>query len=410
MFLLPSAVRILSLATLLLATIHTTLTAQNTVLHGVKDYVDNRLMVVDNPNSVPSGLLVVNKRTAAHTGENMVHEPADQSTFHSSGTPTGPLRETTWRDMLPHTAEGSYYNEFWSYHFFLQDDLHLHMTFSLANFGNLKSAVSGGKLFVSNFKGNNYHVAREYPMEQLIIDEEQGLIRLHPERDIYLQGRLPHSHRVHFSTEKHGVSYEVDLHFSDIYTGHTWGDGIFDVEGDHMGVFIHIPKSRVHGTVSINRQTIEVEGTAYMDHTFQTDLSSKVVSKAFRYIWHEHDAYRVGYYLIPRNRSAMPVIGMGLSGNSSESQLHKPVSVRVESTSRLGGNEIPEQIRIDYASGEYYTLGRTRDFQNVSFLEEIGGLRRRLLRGFLGGEIVEYVGTGTIDGLRPVNYSFQIVH
>lgn len=380
MFLLPSATRILSVIALLSVAIYTPLAAQDSSL---KD---------------PA-------RNAYSTLIEAEHALSDRS-----GTPAGSLRETTWRDMLPHTAQGSYYNEFWSYHFFLQDDLHLHMTFSLANFGSLKSAVSGGKLFVSNFNGNNYHVAREYPQEQLIIDESQGRMRLHPERDIFLEGRLPDSHRVYFATEKHGVSYHIDLHLTDIHQGHTWGDGIFHVEGDRMGIFVHIPKARVQGTVTINNQTLEVEGTAYMDHTFQTDLSSKVVSKAFRYVWHGDNEFRAGYYLVPRNRSATPVIGIGLSGNGSGIQLHKPVSVSVERTSRLGGNDIPQHIRIDYASGEYYTLERSRDFQHVSFLEEISGLRRRLVRGFLGGEIVEYVGTGFINGSRPVNYSFQMVH
>ncbi len=320
------------------------------------------------------------------------------------------LRHTQWTDMLPHTLEGDYYNEFWSYHIFLEGDLHLHVTFSLANFGSFKSPVSGGKLFVSNFKGSNYHVAREYDLDHLIVDEAQNKIRLHPGRDIYLTGRLPDEHHIYFKTSKDGVSYLVDLDFYDIDQGYTWGDGIFRLENEEMGLFMHIPRASVNATVAINDDTLEVSGTAYMDHTFQTNLSSKVVDKGFRHIAHTGSGYQAGYYLIPKRRSKTGVIGFAITKDNSPVTLEKPEQITVIDSDRIGGRSVPRYVEIVYQSGNRRVLSRKVDFQHVSFLEEIGGIRRRLVRSFLGGEVIEYVGTGIIDGDTPVNYNFFLVH
>ena len=353
-------------------------------------------------------MLVISLISDTAHGQARPETPADAA--FSTDNPEGELRKTDWWDMLPHTKSGSYYNEFWAYHVFLEDDLHLHITFSLANFGSMKSAVSGGRLFVSNFDGENYNVAREFDLDYFLIDEEQYKIRLHTGRDIYFEGKLPERHRVYFKTEKDGVSYLIDLDFDDIHPGYTWGDGIFSIGDDDMGMFIHIPRASVSGTVSINDKSKTVRGTAYMDHTYQTDLSSKMVDKGFRHISHDGNGFDVGYYMVPENRSRSGVVGMALRNSASATDLEKPESLNIESTSSLGGNSVPKSFRIMYESGNNRTFERTEHFQHVSFLEEVSGIRKRLVRRFLGGEIIEYVGKGRIDGEMPVNYNIQMVH
>lgn len=320
------------------------------------------------------------------------------------------LRKTVWEDMLPHTRSGNYYNEFWVYHVFLENDLQLHITFSLANFGRFKSAVSGGKLFVSNFNDKNYSVAREFDQDRMVIEEDQHKISLTSDSDIYFKGDLPNNHEVHFKATKGGVSYLVDLQFSDIHPGYTLGDGIFRVDGDDMGIFIHMPKASVRGTVAINEDTLSVSGTAYMDHTYQTDLSSKVVDKGFRHISHTENGFNSGYYLIPKDKSEHNVIGIGLKNNGSGTMLKKPYDIRILESSRVDGKTIPGEFEITYNSGEKQTFKRTHDFQSVSFLAEVGRLQRRIVRAVLGGEVVEYVGKGVINDQTPANYNFLIVH
>ncbi|MBP3192379.1 hypothetical protein [Natronogracilivirga saccharolytica] len=353
-------------------------------------------------------MLVISFISDTAIGQARPETPAEAD--FSTDNPEGELRKTDWSDMLPHTKSGSYYNEFWTYHVFLEDDLHLHITFSLANFGSMKSAVSGGRLFVSNFDGENYNVAREFDLDYFFIDDEQHKIRLHTGRDIYFEGKLPERHRVYFKTEKDGVSYLIDLDFDDIHPGYTWGDGIFRIGDDDMGMFIHIPRASVSGTVTINDKSKTVQGTAYMDHTYQTDLSSKMVDKGFRHISHVGNGFDVGYYMIPKKRSQAGVVGLALRNSASSVHLEKPKSLKIESTSRLGGNSVPKSFKIEYESGNTHIFERTEHFQHVSFLEELSGIRKRLVRRFLGGEIIEYVGKGRIDGEMPVNYNIQMVH
>lgn len=326
------------------------------------------------------------------------------------GMPEGDLRQTGWADMLPHTMSGDYYNEFWSYHIFLENDLHLHLTFSLANFGSFKSPVSGGKLFVSNFKGNNYNVAREFAIEHLVIDEDRNKIRLHKGREIYLSGKLPYEHHIYYRTSKDGVSYLVDLDFHDIHQGYTWGDGVFRLESEDMGIFVHIPRAEVTGIVAIDNDTLEVSGTVYMDHTFQTNLSSKVVNKGFRHITHTDSGFHIGYYLVPKKKSRADVIGLSLIRENSPTILEKPKQITVLDSDRIGGRSVPRYVEVVFDSGNRSVFNRQEDYQHVSFLEEIGGIRRRLVRSFLGGEVIEYVGTGKMDGSIPINYNFFLVH
>lgn len=327
-----------------------------------------------------------------------------------SGKPDSNLRQTGWQDMLPHTLQGSHYNEFWSYHFFLQDELQLHLTFSLANFGSLKSPVSGAKLLVSNFNGQNYNIAREYPLEYFTVDEEQQKIRLREDRDIYLSGELPHEHHVYLRTSKDDISYLVDLDFHDINHGYTLGDGTFRLGDDDMGIFIHIPRASVSGVVAINDDTLQVSGTAYMDHSYQSDLASKVVNMGFRHISHADDGFQAGYYLIPNSRSGDEVVGFSLTRKNSPLTLEVPSRLTILDSDRIGGKSVPRHIEIIYESGNRSLISREFDFQHVSFLEELGGIRRRLVRSFLGGEVIEYVGTGKKDGTTPINYNFFMVH
>lgn len=320
-----------------------------------------------------------------------------------------PLRKTTWSDMVPHTMKGDFYNEFYIYHIFLENDLHLHMTISLANFGRFKSAVSGGKLFVSNFKGRNYNVAREFSQEYFKIDESRGLIQPHPKENIFVKGKLPETHRIHYETTKDNVSYFVDLEFHDIYQGYTRDEGIIRMDKDEIGIFIHIPKAHVSGRVAIQQDTLEVTGTAYMDHTYKTDLSPKISDKGFRHISHTSDGFLNGYYLIPKNSSDKKVMGLSVDYRNQKVQLEIPESIYIVRNESINGVSVPEIIDINYQSGNSQRLERTVNFQGISFLQEVSGLQRRIARSFLGGEVIEYVGKARLKNGIKANYNIFLV-
>ena len=62
---------------------------------------------------------------------------------------------------------------------------------------------------------------------------------MHP--NIWFQGELPRTQEVHFETKKDDVSYYVDLTLTDITPGVAWGNSVFELGDERIGMFIHVP-------------------------------------------------------------------------------------------------------------------------------------------------------------------------
>src|SRR5690606_37383685 len=95
--------------------------------------------------------------------------------------PFGPLNQVGPEKVLPQSIGDSGYNEFWNYHFYLDQDIRVHITFSAVDFGAFKSPVNGIRMSIQNFDGKTWQVSREYPIDRLTIDEKNYQVRLHPE-------------------------------------------------------------------------------------------------------------------------------------------------------------------------------------------------------------------------------------
>src|SRR5690606_32546839 len=118
--------------------------------------------------------------------------------------------------------------------------------------------------------------------------------------------------------------------FSDIAPGLTWGDGVFRLGREQIGMIIHIPYARVTGSIRVGDVTKRVAGTAYMDHTFQTDYASKLARSAFRYVHHGPDA-EVGYFSQPASRYEDRAIGFAAVREGGRFRLRTPEDVEVVS-------------------------------------------------------------------------------
>ncbi|MEO7424372.1 MAG: hypothetical protein ABI036_04245, partial [Fibrobacteria bacterium] len=168
--------------------------------------------------------------------------------------PTGDLRSAVLTDLKPHASGSKTYNEFWTYHFYLEGNIQVVLNFSRVNLGSFKAPVCGADLTVLGFKGRNYSVAREYEKKNFAFVDSNQLLRVHEK--IWLEGKLPDAHHVHFATNKKDVGYFLDLDFNDILPGKVWGDGMFKFgSSDAVGIFIHIPGAKVSGKIAINQDT-----------------------------------------------------------------------------------------------------------------------------------------------------------
>lgn len=320
--------------------------------------------------------------------------------------PAGELRPSTVADLKPHPSGSKTYNEFWTYHFFLDGNIQAYVNFSRVNLGSFKSPVCGADLTLIGFKGRNHTVAREYEKKNFIFLETHHQLQVH--ENIWFSGRLPESHRVFFSTRKKNVSYLLDLEFSEIVPGKVWGDGMFRLGSETIGIFMHIPQAKVTGKVAINGDTLQVSGRAYMDHTFQSTLAPELVDGGFRYI-SQNGAAEVGYFLDPDNRFGSAPIGYGLRRQGGETALLRPASLTVQASSRSMGIKVPTRLEIAFQDGSKVTLDRTADRHQQSYLHEFSGITKMAIKKFMGGEILTFKGLGTINASTPMAYNYFLV-
>jgi len=321
--------------------------------------------------------------------------------------PTGDLRASVMTDLKPHPSGSKTYNEFWTYHFLLDGNVQVILNFSRVNLGSFKSPVCGADLTVMGFKGRNWTVAREYEKKNFVFtDSTQGL-RVH--ENIWFSGKLPESHHVHFVTTKKNVSYYLDLDFSDALPGRVWGDGMFKFEGgDAVGIFIHIPSAKVKGRLAINQDTLDVQGQAYMDHTFQTDLAPNLVAAGYRYVAEEGPA-EAGYFLDPASKFERQPVGYGLKMVNGEMTLRKPTALKVVSASKAMGSRVATALEVSFQDGSKTVLNRSEDRLQQSVLHEFSGFSKMAIKSFMGGEILTFRGLGTISGARPMAYNYFTV-
>lgn len=192
--------------------------------------------------------------------------------------PTGELTPSQPDDIWAQTLEGSHYNEFWTYQFYLNNDLTVHITFSVANFGSLKSPVSGVQISVDGLNGNLYQLSREYSIDYLVQDHDTYMFRNRDQRELYFVGELPREHRIRINTSKDGVEYDIDLAMHNIQQGLKWDDGMYQIGDEMVGIYTHIPYASVSGYVSVDNHRQNVSGSVFMDHTFQNETTTRLLS------------------------------------------------------------------------------------------------------------------------------------
>lgn len=322
--------------------------------------------------------------------------------------PSGNSRATTVKDLAPHSATSGAFNERWSYHILLDGNLQLLANLSMARLGGFREPTVGADLALLGFGGQEYRVAREYPVStHFRFDPGSPRLQVHPL--IFFEGAPPRRHRLFFETTKDGVHYEVDLTFSDMAEGVTWGDGEFRLGSETLGLYIHIPHARVTGTVAVNGERRNVRGTAYMDHTYQTTYAPRLLRAAFRMVRHSGSGWEVGHYFLPGARYDDRAVGFGVRRAEGRTTLLRPDVVEVVNSRRRLGTEVPGQIRFAFTDGTQTILTRRNDRQAFAVLEELSALERAVVRRFIGGEAVYFRGNGQLGSGQSAAYDFLVM-
>ncbi len=332
--------------------------------------------------------------------------------------PTGELQPLSPDNIWAQTLTGSHFNEFWTYHFFLDDGLKVHITFSAANFGSLKSPVTGVRVSVFGFDDKTYQLAREYPIEHLVQDKDEYLFKLRPGRDVWFKGKLPETHEVRVVTSKDGVKYDIHLNLSDIAEGKKIGDGIYFIGDEKIGLFTHIPYAKVNGIVKINEKRRDVSGTAYMDHTFQNQTTTRLMDSGYRFISHtDRDNWDILYFMLPADARQKMTIGHHLSSRDGNPDAMMVNKIQDKSEKRTFNKRFAHSMDLMLIHPEgrlnVVNLQRKSDDERFSILSDLSWAARRAARTFLGGEVLEFRGEAVFNG--PENeelhgfYNFFVV-
>tara|TARA_R100001143_G_scaffold63581_1_gene72421 strand:+ start:28042 stop:29109 length:1068 start_codon:yes stop_codon:yes gene_type:complete len=329
--------------------------------------------------------------------------------------PTGTLHDTTEDEIWPHTLTGSHYNEFWNYQFYLNGDITVHITFSVADFGSLKSAVSGVQVSIYNLEGQLYQLSREYDIEHLVLDKEKFIFRNRMEREIFFEGKLPDAHRIRIQTTKNDVAYDIDLSLSNIQDGFKWGNGKYHIGSEEVGIITHIPYSEVSGYIEVNGVRKSAVGTAYMDHTFQNQTTTNLMNSGYRYIHHNSpNEWDLIYFMLPNNSTDQKTIGYRVEKSNGNLNLNGIEQIIHIDKSQIFDENVAQVIEVKFSDGHTTQILRTENHEKFSVLSELGRLARSVARRFLGGEVIHFRGEATL--LEPAKrrkdgyYNFFIIN
>ncbi|MEM8599753.1 MAG: hypothetical protein AAGF99_07525 [Bacteroidota bacterium] len=325
---------------------------------------------------------------AASATPALLSDPPSDETI---SVPTGDARAPSARDLAPHALRGTS-SEVWSYSFFFDDGSQAYLSLRRARLGGILGSVSGAELSLVGVGGETLRAAKQYDIDEFQYDESAHRLNINP--NIFFEGRPPQAHRVRFEAGKNDRTFLVELAFSNMARGLTWGDGEFQVGDERFGLFVHIPFAQVSGTITVDGRPREVRGVGYMDHTYQTGSPTEVVRTAIRYTSYDGNAIEAAYLALPERGTQ--VVGYGLLRQGGQTRLLKPTGLRIVSTRPALEAALPRQAVITYEGGQETIFSRTQDRQQFATLEELGGLTRTMARQFLGGEAVVARGVGTL--------------
>ncbi len=324
--------------------------------------------------------------------------------YSQVSNPTGNLQPTADDDIWVQTLTGSHFNEFWNYQFYLNNEITVHVTFSVANFGSLKSAVSGVQVSVHNLNGQLYQLSREYDIEHLVQDRERYMFRNRMEREIFFEGKLPKEHRVRIQTTKDNISYDIDFRLFNIEPGFKWGNGKFQIGNEEVGIITHIPYAQVRGSLSVDGVRKSVQGTAYMDHTFQNRTTTQLMDSGYRYVNHSGPKdWDLIYFMLPKNSVNQNTIGYRVHNNNGRKRLQGIDRISNLQKVSLFGENVAQNIELTFNDGQNIQILTTENHEKFSVLSELGRLARSVARRFLGGEVIHFRGEAVL--LEPANRS-----
>ncbi|MDX1638813.1 MAG: hypothetical protein R3281_12640, partial [Balneolaceae bacterium] len=256
--------------------------------------------------------------------------------------------------------------------------------------------------------GNTYVVNKEYDIEDLINEPENYYLRLNPDRPYWAKGDLDREHVLNFKTEKDGVAYDLNLTLFDITRGKTLGDGTYEIGDNEIGMYLLIPHARVKGFVSINGDSVDVRGTAYMDHIYQNNLSTKIIDKSYRIKTGDDKEGFFLHFITLKNGEKNVPIGYGIKYQNGHDALLTPSQITSRKNARVRGVSLDHHLVVNPFQMKPMDIVIDKHLNTYSIMDELSGVQKFFAKRFIGGELIEFNGTVTINSDQAGYFYYMV--
>jgi hypothetical protein len=323
--------------------------------------------------------------------------------------PEGDLRTDQTDAMKPQMGKSASYYETWTYHILLDNDIYLIYEFNITDFGSFKDRVSGAKYQISGLGKTTYVTRKEYNVSTFTYDSTLNLIELNPERAYWARGNFDQRHYLSFDGNKNGIHYLAKLELFDIAPSYIWGDGLFRMNGNHVGLSFPIPHAKVKGTIAIDEDSLEeVRGIAFMDHLHLNNKVTNLFSSGYRIKIGDQNQGVILNVMQPLDEEKL--VGYGIAFHHNKGTLIKPERLEYIEKGKVRGTVYAKKLKIYFKQREPLIIEVDQIDSEYSILDELGGIQKFFAKKYLGGEVIEFNGRGRSDTYsQPVVFNYYII-
>jgi len=296
--------------------------------------------------------------------------------------PTGEARTTNATDFFRHPQKSDKYNEMWSYVFVLDNGAKIYVNYTWM-YVPTQGFKIGTDFSIWNFKGKSYSVGRQYSTDRFVEDKNSNSISI--SNGDYLMEKSPGTgHRVLFSANKNGKKF-LDVTFTSAVSGLVPGDGVFNVDGNKFGLFVHIPYGRIKGRVGIGEDTVEVSGYGYMDHVWQSEKPAEMATRMLTLSMPQPKSFIAGRTGVTKNGTPY---GYSIHYLENTSKIIYPVSM-LENEKNYNPKNFPKSLTILWSDANIAPLKfETKAQETFSILSNFDGWMERKVVQLALGELL----------------------
>lgn len=299
-------------------------------------------------------------------------------------------RTPTLADFFHHPQSGSPF-EFWSYQFTFENGTHAWLTYSLVDLPAIGEKVAA-ELSYNNFNGKNKSVGKQFDRKEW--NESASNATLSIRKSYAMEGLPGANHHVRFSTSKN-EDYALDLTFTDATPGIALDAQ--KLEGTSVYTVVHIPRGRVHGTITIGKESIQVKGTGSLVHTWHNKPATEFAKRSLSLFGSEG---KVLCGRILQGKSGENLGGFVVTMENGKAKVLLPQSISVKKNSakiQWSDPKIPT-LALDFSTPyqKYSSLSTVDSWMEKQAAKIAMGGERILYRGNTksGPNTLEWVATG----------------